>query len=110
MDTEDRLEVRNEFDKKVEWQRLTELEHERQKVNERIACLRQEIVSLSRKANKLGEEYHTELCKVKPSVVGPAPGEREKARKAKTKADILVGKLKGINPDKMAKLADLLDL
>ena len=81
METLNRLELRQEFDKKAEWQRLTELQNERQVVNEKIAAMRQEIVSLSRKANKLGEEYHRELCRVKPSVVGPQPGEREKQRK-----------------------------
>ena len=110
MDTAERLEVRNEFDKKEEWKMLNSLMAERQKISEKISCLSQEIVSLRRKGDKLREENHTELCKVKPSVVGPAPGEREKARKAKTKADQLVSKLKGVDDDKLAKLADLLDL
>ena len=110
METLDRLEVRQEFDKKTEWHRLNDLMAERQTVSEKISCLSQEIVALRRKGDRLREEYHTELCKVKPSVIGPKPGERETARKQKTKAQKLVGQLKGLNSDKMAKLADLLEL
>ena len=113
METLNRLELRQEFDKKTEWQRLTELQNERQVVNEKIAAMRQEIVSLSRKANKLGEEYHRELCRVKPSVVGPQPGEREKQRKEKSASEQILKALAGaMKKDSRTadKLAGLLDL
>ena len=110
MDTEDRLEVRQSFDKKTEWKLLNELMTQRQAISEKISCLSQEIVALRRKGDRLREEYHTELCKVKPSVIGPKPGEREKARKQKSKVDKLVSNLKGVDAEKLAKLADLLNL
>ena len=113
MDTEDRLEIRHSFDRAQEWKRLGELETERHKVNERIASLRQEIVSLSRRANQIGEEYHKELVKVRPSIVGPKPGEREKHRKAVKKEDKLLAALKDaakLNPSIAQQIVDKLGL
>jgi len=113
METDERLLTRQQFDKKEEWKKLNSIMAEGQVISERISDLQQEIVSLRRKLDKNREVYHTELCLVRPSVIGPAPGEREKLRKSETQSDILAKKLKtaiGSDADKLAKLAELLNL
>ena len=107
MEPTDRQSIREEFDRKTEYEKLNSLLANKHQIDEQIADLHQQISALRRKSAELDEEFHREVIKVRPSVLEPA-----KDKKKPTDTSLLKAILKAAekNPDIMIKIQDELNI
>ena len=103
MESIDRQTVREEFDKKTEYEKLNLLLAQKHQIDENIADLHQQISALRRKSAELDEEFHREVIKVRPSTVEPAKDKKKPADTSLLKAILKAAEK---NPELMSRIQD----
>ncbi|MBU2685823.1 MAG: hypothetical protein KKF27_21490 [Gammaproteobacteria bacterium] len=102
-----RQEVRAEFDKRAEYEKLNLLLAQKHQIDEKIADLHQQIAVLRKKGSELDEEFHREVIMVRPTITEPS-----KEKKKPTDTALLKAILKAAeeHPEIMTQIQDRLSL
>jgi len=107
MDSEDRLQMREQMDRQKQLEYLSSVENERNSVSAKIEQLKRQVAALTQKKIDLDKEWREGILSVQATRC-PSVGEPKKSKKVDPRKKSLSSALNSASPEKLAKIAELL--